>query len=171
MLGWGRWRLSRGREVATVLLGTAIQGMFVSSNLATFAHSRCTRSRLTCRWSGDSRAHVQRRRRRVMNTCPRMITWRWCCKGRSNTRPSLSRLCSLVLVEFVSPCPPSCLRPLSPSSADQDKLIGIVGAPWVRGQLCVAGDVEGAPHTQRDSSVVIVSAWPQCAAAACTAAA
>ena len=35
------------------------------------------------------------------------------------------------------------------------------------GQLCVAGDVEGAPHTQRDSSVVIVSAWPQCAAAAC----
>ena len=40
----------------------------------------------------DSRAHVQRRRRRVMNTCPRMITWRWCCKGRSNTRPSLSRL-------------------------------------------------------------------------------
>ena len=31
----------------------------------------------------------------------------------------------------------------------------------------VAGDVEGAPHPSMTLSVVVVSAWPQCAAAAC----
>ena len=58
-----------------MLFGTAIQGMFVSSNLATFA--RTVGAHVAASHADglvDSRAHVQRRRRRVMNTCPRMIT-------------------------------------------------------------------------------------------------
>ena len=71
-------------------------------------------------------------------------------KGRS-TRGLLFRvLCSLVLVEFVSPCPLLSPPPL-PQFGRSDKLIGMRSEekPTLgRGPVVfVAGDVEGALHT------------------------